>query len=508
MFVRVKQCQHDGQWQIRNRLPLRLYILFFFILIAYIAFCCLYNMGNQGDIPFLFYAAIAMGLLLWAVYKAPVRPFVFVSLLMAGSLILKIIFVLSVPTLPRSDFNLLYQTAQEVAKGDVSTLHDAPYFQNWAYQTGFVAWMAVWMRFFPVGISFFQIVNCLWQTITGCLIYGMVHKYAPERAARCACFLYLFYPGHAFLLPILTNQHIATCLAFAALYLFFYAKNLPPLRRLAGQILPLCAGCVLALADAIRPIAIVILLAISAASFVQGFSLWRKHLFKTLLSLALKLSAFVLSFVFVSFLLSALIQASTLNPYGLRNNFPQWKFVVGLNQESGGQYSLQDLRIYKIANRAERAAAADTLIQERLSVGFPALAALAHQKTVRMWTSYEESSWVFADIREQTFGETSLRLGDLETGLLKWSAGYYALLFILTAWGLWNAFRRAYVPPLLVALLSTGMLYIGVHWAIEIQARYREFILPALLALAFMTIPFPADGQKNRRGVKDPLPAS
>ena len=110
----------------------------------------------------------------------------------------------------------------------------------------------------------------------------------------------------------------------------------------------------------------------------------------------------VLVYFTVNIALSAGIAMGGINENGLRNNYPLWKFVVGLNQDTTGRYSNEDVRqIYAIPNEWERDRVSENVIRERLSDPVK-IAVLMVNKSTIMWVQDDTLSWGFGYLKGGT----------------------------------------------------------------------------------------------------------
>ena len=85
-------------------------------------------------------------------------------------------------------------------------------------------------------------------------------------------------------------------------------------------------------------------------------------------------------------LLSGLVIWTGLNQYGLTNRAPEWKFILGLNQETMGRYSDTDAAAVFGAGVDQRQVL-EALAKERLSISLPDLLKLMVQKIRIMWAA-------------------------------------------------------------------------------------------------------------------------
>lgn len=296
--------------------------------------------------PFAFaflYLAAGTGVVLASVALCRTAPaksgLRFCICLAAAAFAVRWVFVLLIPSEPVSDFQLMHYAACELARGN-NILNDMPYFQRWAYQSGFVAWMALWIRLFGADVFFFQTINCLFGAGCAVLVCALARRFASPQGARAAGILYLIYPGSIVLAPVLTNQHLSELLLLVSVYVATGEGDRMKTRLLRGA----AAGLLLALSDAIRPSAVVVMSAVLAVSALELLR-WKELGRRGLLPVAAGALALAAACVLSREALSWLVRVTGLNCCGLVNNVPQWKFILGLNPENSGGYSRADENI-------------------------------------------------------------------------------------------------------------------------------------------------------------------
>ena len=382
-------------------------------------------------------------------------------------------FILWLNSRPVQDFKTMYDAAGQLAAGSHAYL-DNVYFFNWAYQSAFVAYEALVVRLFGSSLLPLQLLNAAYLAGTNVLVYRIACRFLPRRAAMTAGALYALYPAPLFLAGVLTNQHLSVFLLYAALYVLFGGKELT-LSRCAA------AGALMALGNAMRPIGVILLLAALVWCVLRAL---RKACWKPLLSGA----ALGICYLAVGAALSGLIILSGINPQGLANRQPMWKFVVGLNQESNGLWNEADYDAYLSLPGELADAAMRDAVRARLSVGPGKLAGLAWRKSAAMWAGSEDLYWGFGHrtgsdgaLPGLTWDATRLLLGYADNGV-------YLLAFALALAGLLARLRRPEDcgRELLPAILLCA--YYAVHLIVEVQSRYRYFLMPCVFLLAGLAL--------------------
>lgn len=266
----------------------------------------------------------------------------FLPILFVCSAIVHIVAVLAIQTPVISDFKTMYDAAQQVAVGDFS-LQNTQYFFIWAYQTGFVLWEALLLKICN-SMLFIKLVNALMLAGINCMIYVLARRFTSERAAQGASLLYLVTLFPTVLTCVLTNQHASAFFLVLALCVLTGGKQAFSIPR------AVLAGILLALGNIMRPEAIVILAGLcGTAVFVLLMRRTCKGSWPMIRSIAIAAVLYAVCMAGASWAVSA----SGVNQYGLSNNWPQWKFILGFNQESGGTYSYDDANTFGWAHQID-----------------------------------------------------------------------------------------------------------------------------------------------------------
>ena len=123
-------------------------------------------------------------------------------------------------------------------------------------------------------------------------------------------------------------------------------------------------------------------------------------------------------------------------------------------------------------------------VKERLSVGPVRLARLMWDKCQLMWADNEYMFWGFGHLDHSAPLIGPLTVGQGVNLLCYWDKGGYLLLFALALCALARRLvsRRPVPSSLLPVLIFCG--YFAVHLLIEVQSRYRYFLMPAIAILA------------------------
>lgn len=423
--------------------------------------------------PLVVLCGLAAGCAAAAFCLRYLRPFRgFAPALFLSRFLLALCFILWLNSQPVQDFATMHSAAEQLAGGSHSYL-DNIYFFNWAYQSAFVAYEALVITLFGSSLFPLQMLNALWLAGTNVLVYAIAKHFLPKRAAMAVGVLYCLYPAPLFLAGVLTNQHLSVFLLYSALYVL-----------LSGEITPLRAvgaGALIALGNAMRPIGVIVMLAAVLWLLIRAAHRADRRC-------ALHGIYVAASYFIAGSLLSGLIVFSGINPEGLSNNQPMWKFVVGLNQDSSGSWNRTDYDTYLSLPTDQAHAAMTQAVQERLSVGPAKLAGLAWRKSAVMWAGNEDLYWGFGHLDQDAPAIAGLSWNTLQLLLGSLDKGIYLLAFGLAFFGLILRLKKqeGCGPSLPLVLLLCG--YYAVHLIVEVQSRYRYCLMPCIFILAGITL--------------------
>lgn len=386
-------------------------------------------------------------------------------LFIAGFLLrFMVILILHPPIV--SDFGILYDAAHSLMAGDRS-FSITGYFSLWAYQTAYVVWEAMWLSIWDNPV-FLELVHATLSAGSVCLLYRLVLPHVRRSSAQIAALLLTVFP-FAFTLPtVLTNQIPAAFFLVLGVWLL----ACPDTDRLRFWRF-LLAGLSLQLGNLLRPEGIIVIVAVLAWAFFAW--LRRPKQWKQLVCGVLALLA-------VYFAVGAgadrLTKATGLNPNGLQNSYPGWKFVCGLNQDTWGGYAQEDWGILGETLDENHMPTAETervqkeMIAQRLHSG--KLFELLYRKMDILWAR-DGLFWAFAHTQQNP----SFLIGEIYRVIQDFDRALFFLALALAALGLWKKGGRepeAYVSYFVFFAAFCAFI------PIEVQARYAY--MPQLFIFA------------------------
>lgn len=276
------------------------------------------------------YIYIILTLILIYVLSFKVNIPKFVYFLLGFSLISKLGVILIFNPPIESDFKTMYDAAKMLASGNFDYTN-WDYIIRWGYQTGHIFYQAVILKLCD-SVFLLKFINCLALTGTTVIMYLTIKELINEKTARFCSLLYCFYLMPVMLTTVLTNQHIPTFLFFLAFYMIISSR----FDKMNFILRYSLIGIFIGIGNIMRPEGIIFILAI-ICYFI--FLCYKDEKLKDIVKKIL--------FVLVSYLIiikgvSLTFELTGISKSGLGNKDPLWKFVLGTNYESNGQYSLKD----------------------------------------------------------------------------------------------------------------------------------------------------------------------
>lgn len=386
-------------------------------------------------------------------------------ILFVVSFIIRLIFII-VANFPQVyDFKTLLDASEMFAKGDYS-FNSWFHFATWGYQTAFVIYQGVLLKLFH-SIFILKLLNVIYSSILVLIVYKLGLKISKnEVSSRIISLLYMIFPFYLFLNSVLLNSHLATLLSYLGIF-FIIKENAKYKDYLIGSIL-------IALGNIIRPEGIIIVLTLIIFKII---TLKKENIKKIIISLLIFLSSYFIICNGSSFL----VKASNINPSGLQNKDPLWKFLLGFNYDTCGYYTDDDA-VYQINKETEIKE-----IKRRALENIPRTGKLMVCKVDRFWLSsgLENEMGSFNDKTFNIMG-INIKFSMIKNLAINLNKGINIVVLALMLLGL--IVNRKSIKNETLFLLIMILITFGVYLFIEIQPRYLYFIHISVFALASLGI--------------------
>ncbi len=406
-----------------------------------------------------------------------IRPVYFALIILFMSFFLKAVIAIVYNAPQKSDFLNIYNAALKAAKGDFSFSANG-YFSLWAYQTGIVAFYSFVVKVFGGCMLVPKIINCMFMAGSNTILYLLSKRLVSDSYARLIALVYLIYPAPYFLASVLTNQHISNFLFLLGVFIYT-SEHKSIVLRIVMSAVPIAVG------NALRPQGIVVVFAVVGTLLLEVMYNLKNR------TIAAKSIVSAVSFLIIYILLmqglSFGVKATNLNKSGLANNFPLYKFVVGLNYKTNGSYSQDDVNAYvSIRDHKLRDEKAAIAIRDRLSDPGH-LSGLLINKQKAMWASLDDSiDWGFDYLRAPGINilGRNVTYPFFRFNMQKLEKIFYTFIILLATLGL--LLKNGNVKGNRVFLIMLFVIFTNffAYTLVEIQSRYRDFQLIFLFLAA------------------------
>ena len=385
----------------------------------------------------------------------------FPIILFITSIVIRLIVVLLLNFPQLTDFSILLEAAKSFAKGNFD-FQNTSYFTTWAYQTGFVIYEGLVLKLFN-NVLILKLLNIIYSSTLVVLIYQIGKKICTEKSARMASLLYMFFPFSIYMNTILANHHIATFLTYIGIFLLLKEN-----KKLKHYIL---AAILISFGNIMRPEGTII---VFAFILYEIFKL-QKGKIKQIIKYT---SVFVVVYLVIGVSASLIITQTGINKQGLKNNNPEWKFVLGFNYDSCGYYNEEDT-IYLSDRKKER-----EVIKERILVN--------PIKMTQLMTCKIDNFWLQSDIsvKHNMYITKKINILGMKINFMdieKIFITFNKLLYLLTLFAgltgiIYN--RKKIIKSSAFFFVILMMVTFGVYLLIEIQPRYAYFIQVSIFILS------------------------
>ena len=385
------------------------------------------------------------------------------------SFLVRLVFIVIFKFPQLDDFSTLLDASHMFSRGDYS-FNMWFHFHTWGYQTGFVIYQGLLLKLFHSEFLL-KLLNVIYSSCLVLFIYKVGRRISDEKSARVVSLLYMIFPFHMFLNSIMANHHLATLLMYLGI-LFLVKKD----KSFKDYIL---GGVLISLGNIIRPEGIIVV----CSFLVYEFFLLDK---KKLLNTIIRICSFLIIYFSIGFCASFLVIKTGVNPSGLSNKDPLWKFILGFNYNTCGYYEDSDSQ-YQINRETEI-----SIIKERALSDLP--------RTGRLMLCKIDHFWLQSDLDMETaqyndkifnlFG-FDIKMGNILDKVISVNGYIYVFIFSMFLIGIFIKRKRLSNEALFLLIMCVVTFF--VFLLIEIQPRYAYFIHISIFILASMGVKFVLD---------------
>lgn len=428
-----------------------------------------------------FALALAMLALIWVFRQRLGRllgrirlpgPFLTGLVLSLFCLLLNLAWVLYFQIEPTVDFQTFNDTALAIARNERV---DMLYIGLFPHILGYSTFLGLMMRLLGESAMLAPVLNVVLTLISGLCIYILCLRWLELKAAAAAFFLWSICPSKLMYNAMVMSEPLYTCLILLFLLLLSLAldrKLHRRLRLLAAIPLGLACGALLLAVNATRPVAVILFVAF----FIWALLLRGRQLKE--LKGWLVLAAFTLSmFGAYSYCDRQWFRWEYLHIFERTSDIPAYNIYVGLNMDSLGSYSEEDMdTLMNYRYQGGAVYAQEQMLEEvkeRLSSGeidFPRLFAAKLAKLM----GNDEGGAFYA---QAELSPLAFKLSSAVSNV------FYYFVMLLSLFGALRLFKKPVFSTVYLApLYSIGLIL--AHLIVEVSGRYKYSLIPMLIIMA------------------------
>ena len=438
--------------------------------------------------------------------------FIFVVLILLLALFLRITVIHRLPMKPESDYKTYYEIAELLYKGTIQKDGKGycNYIAMFPHVMGYCSILKTLFRYTGVSVLAGQYLNVFFSVSTVFFSYKIGKKLSGTLAGMAAIILCAFWPSQVLYITMLSAENSFTFLLFLCIWIFVslvkdYDGNTKKATR--GIVMHLVLGVLIALTAAIRPMALILLVAIFITVFPQKMRMPVMPLNNIPLSVRIlgkgwiRCILILAPYMIISHVISTNIELTVNRSLPSASTSFGYNLLVGLNTESQGGWNEEDAALlYSSMEETGSASQAHitcrNLAAQRLISNPKGIFNLFIQKYELLWGNDDYgSTWNIAFAQEQgtLTNEKSIFLYSIRdiNDILYIIMVFFSLIAVIYLWK--KDGNYAYV--LILLYLGT----VGMHLFVESQNRYHYFVLQVFMILTGMGLQFMYDDVKNER---------
>ncbi|WP_029345576.1 glycosyltransferase family 39 protein [Lacticaseibacillus zeae] len=374
---------------------------------------------------------------------------------------------------PVSDYKVLLEGARDIVDGTFKSQAAQPdnYFRYYNFQIGYAYYLSLIMRLFGDRLLFFKIIEMLVMTATTLVLYKTFRLFCDVHRSVFGAGVFTLFPYVFIGVGIINNQHEGLLLEALAIYFILKRRSWPNL---------LIAAVCIAIAQVLRPTAVVVAAAIIVTLMIQTIQQKsRQRLLET--------AAFIVTCWGLGWITNKLFILSGVAPYGIKVGNPYFKFLIGLTGKGvSGKYTTSarktqlyyDLKEYHFNYALYKQAAAEKLKNVLIH-------GVNLQDIMNRFTGFigNVDNQYYLGGNEQFMNRHPVLISSLNFAGMVVYSGTVLGTFKRVITEKWVTSRTSYLLPAVVF----GMFFFA-YIFMETQARYRFELYYVLFLLAVPTI--------------------
>lgn len=371
------------------------------------------------------------------------------------ALFLRVVFAFAWKIEPESDFLITYDLSRMLAEIPFKEWSGALaksgtiYANQWSAHMPFIIYQTIILKIFGTRAAAIRLANAFFSALTCVFAAGTARKISGDKAGFITLLVTAVNPLSLFYIPVLTNQHAASCFFMAAVWVFYVkpVKN-PYLNAALG-------GALTAASHLLRPEMYAVIIAAALIAAFEGKSGKRP------LESAARFAVFAAVFFSVLLAADGVLSVNNITNQSILSGNLKYKIAVGLDPATTGTWSEADAELIFDDKRCA------AVIAERLSEP-ERIAPLVIKKT-----AYQFGSFAYTWSMKNDFVSNEI-YRRLSSAVM--AAAVMCAVFTLV----FGKERRKKIFPLVIILA----VFMAVFAVIEVQPRYNYLLVPVIIIIA------------------------
>jgi 4-amino-4-deoxy-L-arabinose transferase-like glycosyltransferase len=399
-----------------------------------------------------------------------------------------------------ADFKTYHLLAQNILDGRTN---NADYISMFPHVLGYPFVLSLFFRIFGAHVVIAQLVGALFSALCGVLIYLIGKTIMNETYAMTAALLWLLLPSKVLYGTLVCTENFFNALSLGIILVFLITMKKQDTHRkpVFFILMFVLIGASVAALSAIRPNALILLVAVILFTFVKApvislFTLGKRNISKLLLCLCS-----VIAYMTVSAFITARIEQFIQQP--VSKTKIGWNLFVGMNGASRGHWNAEDADLFGsiLAERGAEETQRFFLEQgiDRLHEHIQSgdMLRFLRLKTISMWYGDHEAI-DYASPAQDLSIKTAFPLQRYQKHIILVCDVYYYLLLILTLLCLTMSLKRAHYSDIVIlsCLMIIGTVLL--HIPFEAAPRYHNNALVWLCFPAAQSLMWLAGRPANR----------
>ena len=134
--------------------------------------------------------------------------------------IIRLIWIVTVKTLPTSDFKLMYETGRIVSNGNFSAFYGHNYFALFPHDSITVLYFSLFFKFLGNPLFLIKFMNVIYETVSVYIVYLIVKNTYNDRVGKIGALLITLFPPFIMYCSETMAENMAIPLFLISVYLF------------------------------------------------------------------------------------------------------------------------------------------------------------------------------------------------------------------------------------------------------------------------------------------------